>query len=497
MKAKDSPDDSIHTESTQPVSPTTASNQYNASADWDATDPAHPVRKSNSTQSRSDIVARTKFTLPPLPLSTPLHQPPSPVKLRPTTRPRPQETPAQLPPSPPIGSRNIVQSAPHEPGATSIAQPASTPSMRFMFPSAPGVSAASGPLPLNDQSHAYDSLTLPRSQQKRDARKPLILILVILLATFVLAFVGSIVGIAIASRGNTTSAPPVAHSATPTIAHARDTGVTNQPTMPGRRSFQVAPHPLIVINGHKGDMNISTGNSATVLVNAHKHGNTSASGSADTMVKYVQSKDQQGRDHLDISTTLNNANVDFDVTMPATAQVQIQIDGGSIAVNGISGVTIDTFSGSLDLQNIHGPVDVQTENGDITARTLNGSVKMQSQNGSIRVNTVNGQLQALTHNGDVIVRKATLQGQSTLETNSGSVWVEGSLNPAGTYTLKTTHGDIDLSLPANTAFRLTAHTASGSISNDFGSSFAGLAPRPPVSASIAGGGSITIHQTPQ
>jgi len=260
------------------------------------------------------------------------------------------------------------------------------------------------------------------------------------------------------------------------------------------RSFQTGPHPLVVIKGHKGDMNISTGGNGTVLVNARKQG-SSSSGSANMQVQYAQSKDERGQDRLDITTPQGNANIDFDVMVPAAAQVQIQMDGGTIAVNGISGVTIDTFSGNLDMENISGPVDVQTENGDITARSLNGSVKMQTQNGSIRVNTINGQVQALTQNGDVIMRKATLRSQSVLETNNGSVRVDGSLAPNGSYRLKTTRGDINLSLPANTAFQLSAHTASGSVSNDFGASIVGAAPRSLVNLTIGGGGSISINQT--
>jgi len=322
-------------------------------------------------------------------------------------------------------------------------------------------------------------------------RKPLIFALIALAAMLLLTILFTIAGNTVVSPENSSSVPLLVRSPAPRITN---TGAIDHPGVPGMRSFQVGSHPLVIINGHKGDINMSTGGNGTVQVNAHKHGGTSAPGSANGMVQYAQSKDENGQDRLDITTPLSNANIDFDVTMPTAAQVQIQIDGGSIAVNGVSGVTIDTFSGNLDVENIRGPVDVQTENGDITARSLNGQVQMQTQNGSIRVNTINGQLQALTHNGDVIVRKAALKGQSNLETSNGSVRVDGSLDPYGTYRLKTTSGDINLSLPANTAFQLVAHTASGSISNDFSRSIVGMAPRPSVNLTVGGGGSISINQ---
>ncbi len=262
---------------------------------------------------------------------------------------------------------------------------------------------------------------------------------------------------------------------------------------PVTRSFQVGDHPLVVINGHGSDVNIHAGNAGAVTITARRHGSGLGPNPNDTKILYNQSQDNQGRDHLTIGADPAFRDVDYDVTVPAGAQVQVTVSSGSIAASGISGITIDTGSGSLDVQSIQGPVNIHTDSGDITARNLKGQVTMDADSGSIRVNGVNGQLKATTHSGDVVVREATLSGQSTLKTDSGSVRFEGALDPKGTYQMATHSGDIDLTLPANAAFQLAATTGSGSINNAFGNDVVGATPRAQITATI-GSGSVTVDK---
>jgi hypothetical protein len=262
---------------------------------------------------------------------------------------------------------------------------------------------------------------------------------------------------------------------------------------PVTRSFQVGDHPLIVINGHGSDVDIHAGSAGSVTITAKRHGSGLGPNPNDTKILYNQSQDTQGRDHLTIGADPAFRDIDYDVTVPASAQVQVTVSSGSIAASGISGIAIDTGSGSLDVENVQGPVNIHTDSGDITARNLKGQMSMDADSGSIRVNAVNGQLKATTSSGDVVVRDATLSGQSALKTNSGSVRFEGSLDPKGTYQMATNSGDIDLTLPANAAFQLAATTGSGSINNAFGNNIVGATPRAQITATI-GSGSVVVDK---
>jgi hypothetical protein len=262
---------------------------------------------------------------------------------------------------------------------------------------------------------------------------------------------------------------------------------------PVTRNFQVGDHPLIVINGHSSDVDIRTGNAGNVSITAKRHGSGLGPNPNDTKILYNQSQDSQGRDQLTIGSDPALRDIDYDVTVPASAQVQVTVDSGSISASGTSGITIDTGSGSLDVENVQGPVNIHTDSGDITARNLKGQMTMDASSGSIRVNAVNGQLKATTHSGDVVVGAATLSGQSALKTDSGSIRFEGALDPKGTYQMATHSGDIDLTLPANAAFQLAATTGSGSVNNAFGSNIVGATPQAQITAMI-GSGSVVVDK---
>jgi Putative adhesin len=285
----------------------------------------------------------------------------------------------------------------------------------------------------------------------------------------------------------------LAHSFTSNSVFAPANGTNPANQGPVTRSFQVGDHALIVINGHGSDVNIHAGSAGSVIVTARRHGSGQGPNPDDTKVLYNQAQDNQGHDHLTIGSDPILRDIDYDVTVPASAQVQVVVNSGSISASGISGIAIDTGSGSLDVENVQGPVNIHTDSGDITARNIKGQMTMEAGSGSIRVTGANGQLKATTHSGDVIVRSGTLSGQSALKTDSGSVRFEGALDAKGSYQLSTNSGDIDLTLPANTAFQLAATTGSGNVNNAFGSNSVGVTPRAQITATI-GSGSVVVSK---
>ncbi len=260
---------------------------------------------------------------------------------------------------------------------------------------------------------------------------------------------------------------------------------------PGSRSFQVGMHPLLVIKGQGNNVNIHVGDTNTVVVTARARGNDNRAG-----IHYDQANDGQGHDRISIMTNPGYMNIDYDITVPGAALVQVQVNGGSVAVDGVSGVTIDTGGGNLDIENVRGPVNVHTENGDITARALTGTMDMEVGNGgSIRASNVNGSMKAVSHNGDVVVNGAILNGASMLETNYGSVRFTGTLDPQGSYIMRTINGNINLMLPGDAAFQLTGVVGSGTIYNAFGSAIVGDSPRAQIMANITNG-SVTVNKVP-
>jgi DUF4097 and DUF4098 domain-containing protein YvlB len=236
-------------------------------------------------------------------------------------------------------------------------------------------------------------------------------------------------------------------------------------------------------------VDIHAGSVSTVVVTTRQRGNINGTG-----VFYDQANDGQGHDRISITTDAGDRNVDYDITAPSATFMRVQVDGGSMVVNGISGVAIDTGGGNLDIEDVHGSVNVHTENGDITGSALTGTMTMAVGNGgSIRLKDVNGMLKAVSHSGDVVVGGAMLDGTSVMETNFGSVRLDGSIDPQGSYTMETISGNVNLTLPGNTAFQLDAHVGSGAVNNEFGSAIVGYGQRAQIMANVTNG-SVTVDR---
>jgi hypothetical protein len=278
------------------------------------------------------------------------------------------------------------------------------------------------------------------------------------------------------------------NNVTPTIAQERNVTPTIAQAQ-GNRSFQVGAHAFIMINGSHSNVSIHSGDAGTVIVETNNTGD----GQGSNDVQYSQSRDEQGNDHINIVTALQNKHVNYTVTVPSTTQVAVEVSSGSISVDGVSGVTITTTNGSIDIGDVNGPTNVSTQNGNVSIHNVKGQMAVGTINGSIKINDVTGQLNAVTQNGNVTVKQALLNGQSVLKTNYGSVSLTGSIDPNGTYTMETRSGNVNTLFPDNAAFQLSASTHSGSIHNEFGSNRVGNAPQAQVIVNI-GSGSITIKK---
>ena len=332
----------------------------------------------------------------------------------------------------------------------------------------PIVPPTSTTIPLHEQQREEATLPDPQipqhthtpiiDQPARKRRFPYLLLTLCLLSFGAGAFVYAYIN------------PPAhgpSHELVAPDAHQRNT-IPLANALLGNGSFRVGEQPTFILHGHSGNVTVTAANTNMITVKTSKKGgNLDANGDSQG-INY--SRSYHGQRHDVITMTIASGQIDSTIEVPASTQVQIAVDSGSISVTGVSGVNIDTTSGNLDIEEIGKSVHAYTTNGDITARNLKGQVEMETVNGSIRATTIAGQVQAITQNGDVILREATLNSQSTLKTTYGSVYFSGTIDPQGTYTLGTHSGNVNLTLPDNTPLQLHARTSSGSIYSEFAQS---------------------------
>lgn len=103
---------------------------------------------------------------------------------------------------------------------------------------------------------------------------------------------------------------------------------------------------------------------------------------------------------------------------------------------------------------------------DITV-PRNADLELRNDAGSITVNGVSGQVSCVTDAGTIKVSDTWLCGNSKLKTDAGSINFSGALDPHGSYQMTTDAGTVSVTLPTNASFRLDAKTDVGSINSDF------------------------------
>lgn len=243
-------------------------------------------------------------------------------------------------------------------------------------------------------------------------------------------------------------------------------------TITETRNFVVGNQPTLVLTNGNGSVHISNGPPGQISVVARKHvflGNTDEVPihydlSSDKKTLTITADDGSGVSLLSFDF---NRGVDFDVTVPDQASLNVQTGNGSLSASGMSGqISMDTGNGNIDATNLSGPLTLKTGNGSITA----------------------------TH--------TTASGSSIFKTGNGDIDFQGTLDPYSSTLFTTGNGDIDLTLPNNAAFHLDASTGNGSIDSDFsyvtGDAANGTVGSGPPYAQVTlqtGNGSIHIHKS--
>jgi hypothetical protein len=444
-------------------------------------DPASAAKKRREPRNRNDIVGRTTLELPslsglePMPLFPPKQEPAAAPHIDAATSsptvPAPKEQ-TIVPAEPPTDATNKPP----------VPLPQTTDARLRAVPARPVANQSQQTAGLSLKEITGQTITGQTTSHplKRIRLRPL---LKALKAGLMLALLCIIIGGAFAYFYVSTIAPQTTTAIT-LHQRASPTGQRSDAT-PGGSSIAVGDHPIIELQGYRGNVSIATGQAGSIFIKT----SSDQTANADNL-HYTKSRDEQGHDLIHIINQTINQSINYEILSPRATEVRVTIDAGSIAIAGISGVTIISTNGSISVQDTTGPTNITTRNGDITLNNVKGAMTVQTSSGSIRGNTLDGQLKATTRNGDIIVRHGTLHDQSQLQTQQGSITYTGTITTKGDYKMSTQSGNVTLTLPASTAMQLHASIHSGTLSNAFRPANGSLAQ---VSINV-GSGSIIVKK---
>jgi hypothetical protein len=156
----------------------------------------------------------------------------------------------------------------------------------------------------------------------------------------------------------------------------------------------------------------------------------------------------------------DSRNFSFEISGPATLNLDFSTGGGNVAVNGnvegfvdistaggnistgdINGkADISTAGGNIKISNVNGDADVSTAGGDMKFGNINGTADISTGGGNIKIGSINKSADVSTGGGNISIDD--IGGNADVSTGGGNIKVE---QVSGSADISTGGGNIKLS----------------------------------------------------
>jgi DUF4097 and DUF4098 domain-containing protein YvlB len=173
------------------------------------------------------------------------------------------------------------------------------------------------------------------------------------------------------------------------------------------------------------------------------------------------------RGEVNVSDHIGNVTIDVERSSARVQHVKgdvtIQGHGNEVAVEDVDGAAHlnGEFQESVRLVRITKTVTFKSARTDMEFSRLDGRLDLDS--GDLRADSLTGPMRLITRSKDI--RLDGLSGDLRLQDNNGTVEV-GLHNP-GNIQIENRKGDVQVTIPPNTAIRIEARSRGGEISSDF------------------------------
>jgi DUF4097 and DUF4098 domain-containing protein YvlB len=166
----------------------------------------------------------------------------------------------------------------------------------------------------------------------------------------------------------------------------------------------------------------------------------------------------------------DQVSVDYTLSVPVSASVDVISVSGSIKVTGVHGaLRANTVSGNVTTNDTPKLENAKTVSGDISlvGAASDGDLSASSVSGNVTARGLKAQgLDLGSVSGDITITDVTCERLS-IKSVSGSVEYSGGIAKAGRYEINSHSGSVRLMLANPAGFELNASSFSGSIRSDF------------------------------
>jgi len=233
------------------------------------------------------------------------------------------------------------------------------------------------------------------------------------------------------------------------------------------RHYNVSGSPNLEVLTRSGDITVKSGPAGTISITGKIHvGDTWLLGDRNGDVKSLESNPPLRQDGNAIRidyVNMRNISIDYEITAPADTAVNTHSGSGDQMLDGLrSRIALETGSGDVKLSHVEGEMSVHTGSGNVVADDVSGAFTGEAGSGDIRLHDRSGDVRIHTGSGNIEVYD--LSGGLRAEAGSGDISAEGKMG--GDWELRTGSGNVNLRLPADTAFDVEARTSSGNLHID-------------------------------
>jgi len=213
------------------------------------------------------------------------------------------------------------------------------------------------------------------------------------------------------------------------------------------KEVAVDPDVRVRVRNLSGDVKVMVHDSATVKVLAVKRVWAATADEARRRAADYEVKVEGGGREVRIGAELADdapgwlparCTIDYDILVPAGAQVSAGLTNGDLSVTGVRG--------GLEARSTHGDVAVEGVSGPLTVSTVNGDIVVTSAEPA--------DLSLRSVNGDVRLELLSLgAGRHSVGTTRGDITAAVPAGASLSFSASTMHGDIELELPCTVISR--------------------------------------------
>ena len=157
----------------------------------------------------------------------------------------------------------------------------------------------------------------------------------------------------------------------------------------------------------------------------------------------------------------------YELQVPIGTRVVARGTSADILVNGVqAAVEARSTSGDIVVDGATDRITIESVSGDVTGRGLAGTVLANAVSGDVELDQVTGEISSSTVSGDITLSRV-VSNDVRVETVSGEVQYDGSIEKTGRYEFHTHSGNVVFGIPDGTGASLSLETFNGEIESDF------------------------------